>query len=61
MHAGGRHESAEVQNEKYRKDTVFPVFFKSAGCAITYLRIAATPGRSIPSMYSSRAPPPVET
>ena len=26
-----------------------------------YLRMAATPGSSLPSMYSSRAPPPVET
>lgn len=26
-----------------------------------YLRIAATPGSSVPSMYSSSAPPPVDT
>ena len=26
-----------------------------------YLRIAATPGSSLPSMYSSNAPPPVDT
>ena len=26
-----------------------------------YLRMAATPGSSLPSMYSSSAPPPVET
>ncbi len=28
---------------------------------LNYLRIAATPGSSLPSIYSSRAPPPVET
>ena len=26
-----------------------------------YLRIAATPGNSLPSIYSSSAPPPVDT
>ena len=29
--------------------------------AVGYLRMAATPGSSMPSMYSSSAPPPVDT
>ena len=34
---------------------------KRAKLATFYFLIAATPGNSLPSIYSSRAPPPVET
>lgn len=41
-------------------DDVF-IFDGDATCAIDYASSAFTPGRTLPSKYSSSAPPPVDT